>query len=248
MRRLEIGTPATIATVKEARRHALAALGKVAAGGDPAVERRAELRRARTPWRSSSSSTRRIWRSGKTLPAMRSSASARRVSPRPGHAGGAGGEDPARPGALGRGTREGAADGGPGDVLRPSSSPCWALIGRSRWATRAPISRPDESQQVFRQEHADEINAAETGCKERQVPALLSMVGATPTVRQCAHSVAEGAKCRRVLFECRELRVEPRGDREPLDLEQVSESMTPVVARIHFGEVPARHRPDLILV
>ena len=42
MRRLKIGTPASIATVKEARRLALAALGKVAAGGDPAVERRAE--------------------------------------------------------------------------------------------------------------------------------------------------------------------------------------------------------------
>lgn len=43
--KLRLGTPATIRTVAEARRLALATLGKVAAGGDPAAEREERKRR-----------------------------------------------------------------------------------------------------------------------------------------------------------------------------------------------------------
>lgn len=45
-KRLKIGTPETIASVREARTLARAALGKVAAGSDPVEERREEKRRA----------------------------------------------------------------------------------------------------------------------------------------------------------------------------------------------------------
>lgn len=45
-KRLKIGTPETIANVKEARRLARAALGRVAAGQDPLAERKEEKRRA----------------------------------------------------------------------------------------------------------------------------------------------------------------------------------------------------------
>ncbi|MEC7763740.1 MAG: integrase arm-type DNA-binding domain-containing protein [Pseudomonadota bacterium] len=45
-KRLKIGTPETIGSVKEARNLARAALGKVAAGGDPVDERREEKRKS----------------------------------------------------------------------------------------------------------------------------------------------------------------------------------------------------------
>lgn len=45
-KRFKLGTPETIATVMEARRLARAALGRVAAGGDPAAERKEDQRRA----------------------------------------------------------------------------------------------------------------------------------------------------------------------------------------------------------
>ena len=45
VKRLKIGTPETIQTVKEARRLARAALGRVASGGDPIAERKEERRR-----------------------------------------------------------------------------------------------------------------------------------------------------------------------------------------------------------
>ncbi|MDR6308240.1 tyrosine-type recombinase/integrase [Pacificitalea manganoxidans] len=45
-KRLKIGSPATVPNVKEARNLARAALGRVAAGGDPAAERRATQQRA----------------------------------------------------------------------------------------------------------------------------------------------------------------------------------------------------------
>jgi len=47
MKRVKLGTPETIKTATEARRLARAALGKVAAGGDPAVERAEQKRRAK---------------------------------------------------------------------------------------------------------------------------------------------------------------------------------------------------------
>lgn len=45
-KRFKLGTPETIATVMEARRIARAALGRVAAGGDPVAERKEDQRRA----------------------------------------------------------------------------------------------------------------------------------------------------------------------------------------------------------
>lgn len=47
VRRIRLGTPETIGTVKEARRLALAALGRVASGADPMAERAEEKRRAK---------------------------------------------------------------------------------------------------------------------------------------------------------------------------------------------------------